>query len=100
MSDELMSHEGHGGNSDLGDRKETLCERDDILHLTHCIDAVLHGLRVLCARTVEHTLDASNVILGPLLVREANGLRASIFRSALLPSPPFQNDKLKDGKYV
>ena len=66
-------------NSDLGGRKETLGERDDVLHLAHRVDAVLHGLRVLCARTIEHTLDASNVILGPLFVRQANDLHANTF---------------------
>jgi hypothetical protein len=77
-----------GGNSDLGDRKETLGERDDVLHLAHRVDAVLHGLRVLCARTIEDALDASNVVLGPLFIREANDLRASTFWSALAYTRP------------
>ena len=75
-------------SSNLGNCKESLCERDDVLHLVHCIDAVLHCLRVFCASTVEHALDASNVVLGPLFVREADGLRVGIFLLALLPSSP------------
>ena len=69
-----MSHEKIGGNPDLRNFKESLGERDDILHLAHFVDAVLHGLRVFCARTIEHTFDASNVILGPFFVWQANGL--------------------------
>lgn len=44
--------------TDLGKGKETLGERDDVLHLSHCIDAVLHGLRVLSPGTLKHVLDA------------------------------------------
>jgi hypothetical protein len=86
MSDELVSHGESGNNSDLGNSKESLGERDDVLHLAHCVDAVLHGLRMFGPRTVEHALDASNVVLGPLFVWEANGLGVVIFhQQPLLP---------------
>ena len=63
------------GGKDLGNGKETLGERDNVLHLSHCINAVLHGLRMLGPRTVEHALDARNVVFGPLLVRQADDLQ-------------------------
>ena len=63
-----------GEDSDLGNGKESLGDRDDVLHLAHRVDAVLHRLRVLGTRTVEHTLDASNMVLSPLFVWQANGL--------------------------
>jgi len=75
---------GNKGETDLGKGEETLGERDDVLHLSHCIDAVLHGLRVLGPRTVEHALDARNVVFGPLLVRQADCLQT---QSAPLSSP-------------
>ena len=74
-------------NTDLGNGKESLGERDDILHLANFVDAILHGLRVFCTRTVEHALDTSNVVLGPLFVGQANGLHVGMFRSASFPSP-------------
>lgn len=73
--------------TDLGNCKESLSERDDILHMPYFIDTVFHGLGVFCTRTVEHALDASDVVLGPLFVRQANGLHVGMFRSASFPSP-------------
>ena len=61
--------------TDLGKGEETLEERDDALHFSHCVDTVLHGLRVLGPRTFKNTLDARNVVFGPLLVRQADSLQ-------------------------
>jgi hypothetical protein len=47
--------------------------------LAHFVDAVLHGLRVFCTRTIEHAFDASNIVLGPLFVWQVNGLRVTSF---------------------
>ena len=66
------------GKTDLGKGEETLGERDDVLHLSHCIDTVLHGLRVLGPRTVRNALDARNVVFGPLLVRQADSLKMQL----------------------
>ena len=63
------------GETDLGKGKECLSERDNVLHLSHCIDAVLHGLRVLGPRIVRNALGARNVVFGPLLVRQADSLQ-------------------------
>lgn len=54
--------------------QESLGERGDVLHLARFVDAVLHGPRVFCTRTIEHAFDASNMVLGPLSVWQANGL--------------------------
>ena len=82
----MMSHEEARGILTL-EMAESLGERGDILHLAYFINAVLHGLRVFCTRTIERALDASNVVLGPLFVRQANGLHMSMFRSASFPFP-------------
>jgi hypothetical protein len=65
---------GNEGETDLGKGEETLSKRDDVLHLSHCVDTVLHGLRVLSPRTFKHALDACNVIFRPILVRQADDL--------------------------
>jgi hypothetical protein len=62
------------GPTDLGNGKETLGERDDVLHLGNFIDAVFHCLCVFGTRAFKHTFDASNVVLGPLLIWHANDL--------------------------
>jgi hypothetical protein len=36
---------------------------------------------VFCTRTVEHALDASDAVLGPHFVQQANGLHVGMFRS-------------------
>ena len=66
------------GKTDLEKGEETLGEKDHVLHLSHCIDTVLHGLRVLGPRTVKNALDARNVVFGPLLVRQADGLQTQL----------------------
>ena len=57
---------GERWSSDLRNFKESLGEVNDILHLAHFIDAVLHSLHVFCTRTIKHAFDAGNVVLGPL----------------------------------
>ena len=66
------------GKTDLGKGEETLGEGDNVLHLSHCIDTVLHGLRVLGAHTVKNALDARNVVFSPLLVRQADSLQTQL----------------------
>ena len=72
------------GKTDLGECEETFGERDDVLHLSHCVDTVLHGLCVLDPRTVKNTLDARNVVFGPLLVRQADSLQKKLAPRAIV----------------
>ena len=58
----------------LGERKETLGDGDDILHLLNRLDAVLDDLGVLRAGGVEDVEHAVDVALRPVPVRLLRGL--------------------------
>lgn len=59
---------------DLGEGKETLGDRDDILHLPHRVDSVFDGLSVFCTSTIEDTPDFGNLGLSPITVGFTDGL--------------------------
>ena len=59
----------------LGQRKQALRERDDVLHLGDIVDAVLDGLGVVGTCGIEDTLDAGDLRVGPVAVRLADGLQ-------------------------
>ena len=61
----------------LGERKETLGDGDDILHLLNRLDAVLDDLGVLGPGRVEDVADTLDVALGPVTVRLADGLEGN-----------------------
>jgi len=58
----------------LGESKETLGDRNDILHLLDGVDSVLDSLGVLGTGTVENSLDFGNLGLSPIPVGLADGL--------------------------
>lgn len=66
----------------LGESKQVLGDRHDILHLLNRRDAVLDSLRVLRTRRVEDTPDAVDVALCPVAVRLSDALaHASLLSS-------------------
>ena len=62
------SKERHRGRTHLRERKETLGDGDDILHLLNRLDAVLDDLGVLRARRVEDVAHTCDVALCPVAV--------------------------------
>lgn len=69
----------HRGRTYLRERKETLRDGDDILHLLNRLDAVLDDLGVLGPGRVEDVADTLDVALGPVPV----GLLHRLSRTAV-----------------
>jgi len=64
----------------LGESKETLGDRNDILHLLNGVDSVLDSLGVFSTSTVENSLDFGNLGLSPITVGFADGLESKLPR--------------------
>ena len=58
----------------LGKSKETLGDRNDILHLLNGVDSVLDGLGVFGTSTVEDSPNFGNLGLSPITVGFTDGL--------------------------
>jgi len=58
----------------LGESKETLGDRNNILHLLNRVDSVLDSLGVFGASTVEDSSDFGNLGLSPVTVGLTDGL--------------------------
>lgn len=69
-----LVHLTESNRVDLGEGKETLGDRNDILHLPDRVDSVFDSLSVFCTSTIENTLDFGNLGLSPITVGLANGL--------------------------
>ena len=62
----------------LGESKETLSDRNNILHLLNRADSVLDSLCVFGTSTVENPLDFCNLCLSPITVGFTDGLECKL----------------------
>ena len=67
----------------LGESKETLSDRNDILHLLNRVDSVLDRLSVLGTSTIEDSPDFGNLGLSPVTVGLTDGLEKNLRVNAL-----------------
>lgn len=63
-----LVHPAKGNGLNLREGKETLSDRNDILHLPDRVDSVLNGLSVFAASTVEDASDFGNLCFSPVTV--------------------------------
>lgn len=81
-----LAHLAESNCTNLGESKETLGDRNDILHLLNRVDSVLDGLSVFGTGTVEDSLDFGNLGFSPVTVGLADGLGYSLHVSTTVGS--------------
>jgi len=91
--DEYMSTLVHLAGSDcvnLGESKETLSDRNDILHLLNRVNSVFDSLSVFGASTVEDSLNFGNLSFSPVTVGLTDGLEHNLHVSMVVSPIPRQ----------
>jgi len=68
----------------LGESKETLSDRNDILHLLNRVNSVLDSLSVFGASTVEDSLNFGNLSFSPVTVGLTDGLEYNLHVSTIV----------------
>ena len=77
----------------LRESKETLGDRNDILHLLDRVDSVFDSLSVFGAGTIEDPLNFGNLGFGPVTVGLTDGLEYNLHVSTSVRVPQHVNSK-------